>query len=138
MISMSCGMTVTKLALHPREHAETLDVVDDRVHEEGAVRPSLAPLRVHEGGVHGPVQELLVEQDAVDVLHCGSTQNRLFGPERAICACHSSRKNKITIFFQEKYCPEIIMIALPEFGGLLQDPGYALPEILVKIKNSGW
>ena len=42
----------------------------------------LAPLRVHEGGVHGPVQKLLaeqdavdvLEQDAVDVLHCGSTQ----------------------------------------------------------------
>ena len=29
------------------------------------------------------------------------------------------------------------MVALPEFGGLLQDPGYALPENLVKIKNSG-
>ena len=31
--------------------------------------------------MHGPVQELLVEQDAVDVLHCGSTQKkRLSGP----------------------------------------------------------
>ena len=39
-------------------------------------------LRVNEGGVHGPVEKFLVEQDAVevleqdavDVLHCGSTQ----------------------------------------------------------------
>ena len=28
---VSCVMTVTRLALHPREHARTLDVVDDRV-----------------------------------------------------------------------------------------------------------
>ena len=26
-------MTVTRLALRPRGHAETLDIVDDRVHE---------------------------------------------------------------------------------------------------------
>ena len=58
-------MTVAKPALHPRDHARTLVVVDDVVHEEGALRPRLEPLRVHEGGVHGPVQELLVEQDAV-------------------------------------------------------------------------
>ena len=32
-------------------------------------------LHIHEGGVHGPVQILLVDQDAVDVLHCGSAQN---------------------------------------------------------------
>ena len=74
-------MTVTRLALHPREHARTLDVADDRIHEEGALQPRIVPLRVHEGGVHGRVQELLVEQDAVGELHCGSTQNRLFGPE---------------------------------------------------------
>ena len=49
---MSCAMTVARLALRPREHAETLDIVDDRVHEEGALRPRLVPLRVHEGGVH--------------------------------------------------------------------------------------
>ena len=49
--------------------------------KEGALQPRLVPLRVHEGGVHGPVQELLVEQDAVDVLHCGSTQNSCVGPE---------------------------------------------------------
>ena len=90
-------VAVTRLALHPRQHVETRDIVDDRVHEEGALQPLLVPLRVHEGGVHGPVQKLLVEhdavdvleqdavdvleQDAVDVLHCGSTQKkRLFGP----------------------------------------------------------
>ena len=78
--SMPGVVTVPRLAWHPREHAQTLDVVDDRVQEEGALQPRLVPLRVHEGGVHGPVQELQVEQDAVDVLHCGSTQNRLFAP----------------------------------------------------------
>ena len=45
---MSCVMTVTKLALRPREHPETLDMVDDRIHEESALRPLLVPLRVHE------------------------------------------------------------------------------------------
>ena len=30
------------------------------------------------------------------------------------------------------------MVALPEFGGLLQDPDNALPETFVKTKNSGW
>ena len=82
-------VAVTRLALHSRQHVETRDIVDDRVHEEGALPPLLVPLRVHEGGVHGPVQKLLVEHDAVDVLeqaavdvlHCGSTQKkRLFGP----------------------------------------------------------
>ena len=66
---VSCAMTVTRLALRPREHAETLDNVDDRVHAEGALRPRLVPLRVYEGGVHAPVQELLIEQDAGD-LNC--------------------------------------------------------------------
>ena len=60
----------SKLALHPCEHAEILDIVDDRVHEEGALQPRLVPLRVHEDGMHAPVQELLVEQDAVGELHC--------------------------------------------------------------------
>ena len=58
----SCAMTVTRLALRPREHAETLDIVEERVHEEGALRPRLVPLCVHEGGVHASPQELLVEQ----------------------------------------------------------------------------
>ena len=44
-------------------------------HLAGALQPRLVPIRVHEGGVHGPVQELLVEQDSVDVLHCVWTQN---------------------------------------------------------------
>ena len=72
---VSCVMTVTRLALHPPEHEETLDIVDDRVHEEGALRPRLVPLRVHEGAVHAPAQELLVEQHAVGELHCGSNQS---------------------------------------------------------------
>ena len=40
---VSCVMTVTKLALRPREHAETLDIVDDRVHEEGPLREIMLP-----------------------------------------------------------------------------------------------
>ena len=75
-------MAVTKLAWRPREHTWAPHVVDDRVQQEGALQPRLVPLRFHEGDVHGPVQKLLVEQDAVevleqgavDVLHCGSTQ----------------------------------------------------------------
>ena len=55
---------------------------------------------------HGPVQELLVDQDAVDMLHRGSTQNGYSDQKMArecsvddrvssiICACHRSRKNK--------------------------------------------
>ena len=86
---MSCVVAVTKVAWCPREHTRAPHVEDDRVQQEGALQPRLVPLRVHEGGVHGPVQELLVEQDAVDVLeqdavdvlHCGTTQKkRLFGP----------------------------------------------------------
>ena len=75
-------IAVTRLAWRPREHTQDPHVEDDRVRKEGALQPRLVPLRVHEGGVHGPVQKLLVEQDAVDVLeqdavdvfHCGSTQ----------------------------------------------------------------
>ena len=79
---MSCVVAVTMVAWRPREHTRAPHVEDDRVQQEGALQPRLVPLRVHEGGVHGPVQELLVEQDAVDVLeqdavdvlHCGTTQ----------------------------------------------------------------
>ena len=79
MISMSCVLTVTKLAWRPRQHHCAPHIEDDRVQKEGALQPRLVPLRVHVGGVHGPAQELLVEQDAADVLEqdavCGSTQN---------------------------------------------------------------
>ena len=79
---MSCVVAVTRVAWRPREHTWDEHVEDDRVQQEGALQPRLVPLRVHEGGVHGPVQVLLVEQDAVDVLHCGTTQKkRLFGPD---------------------------------------------------------
>ena len=75
-------MAVTRLAWRTREHTRDPHVEDDRVQKEGALQPRLVPPRVHEGGVHGPVQKLLVEQDAVDVLeqdavdvlHCRSTQ----------------------------------------------------------------
>ena len=71
---VSCVMAVMRLAWCPREHTQDPHV------EDGALQPRLVPLRVHDGGVHGPAQKLLVEQDAVDVLeqdavlHCGSTQ----------------------------------------------------------------
>ena len=74
-------MAVTRLAWRPREHTRDPHVEDDRVQKEGALQPRLVPLRVHEGGVDGPVAVDVLEQDAVDVLHCGSTQKkRLFGP----------------------------------------------------------
>ena len=57
MINMSCVMTVTKLAWHPREPSRAADIVDDRVEKECALQPRLEPVRVHEGGAHGLVQE---------------------------------------------------------------------------------
>ena len=83
LTSVSCVMAVAMLAWRPREHTRAPHIEDVRVQKKGALQPRLVPLRVHEGGVHGPVQKLLVEQDAVDVveqdavdvLHCGSTQN---------------------------------------------------------------
>ena len=88
------------------------------VHEEGALQPRLVPLRVHEGGVHVLVQELLVEQDAAGELHCGSTQITLFGPENCgwsavlIIVFHPSSalvrvraKKKKTKLFQENLLP---------------------------------
>ena len=80
---VSCAMTITRLALHPREHARTQDIVDDRVQEEGALRQLLVPPRVHEGGVHAPVKELLVEQDAAAEFHCGSIQLGCFDNQLA-------------------------------------------------------
>ena len=137
---MSCVVAVTRVAWRPRQHTWAPHVEDDRVQQEGALQPRLVPLRVHEGGVHGPVQELLVEQDAVDVLeqdavdvlHCGTTQKkRLFGPgdESAvlIIVLHTSvlvtvraskQKKKPKLFRQQNHYG-----LFPEFGGLLQDPG---------------
>ena len=118
-----------------------------------ALQPRLVPLRVHESGVHGLVQKLLVEQDAVDmleqdavdVLHCGSTQKeRLFRPEHGdecsvdhrashiICACHRSRNKKNAKMVSDR---EILTDFCLEFRGLLQGPGYLLSELWVKIKN---
>ena len=74
LTSVSCVVAVAMLAWCPREHTRAPHIEDDRVQKKGALQPRLVPLRVHEGGVHGPVQKLLVEQDAADVLHCGSTQ----------------------------------------------------------------
>ena len=44
-----------------------------------------------------------------------------------ICACHRACKRKISKIIP---CQEIIVLDSPQFGGLLQDPGYALLEIL--------
>ena len=92
--------------------------------KRGALQPRLIPLRVHEGGVHGPVQELLVEQDTVGELHCGSTQNRLLGPERAvsISVVHPSsvlvtvraKKKK-----HENTAKKSLWLLVPEIRGLL-------------------
>ena len=81
LTSVSCVVAVARLVWRPKEHTAP-HIEDDRVQKECALQPRLVPLRVHEGGVHGPVQKLLDEQDAVDVLeqdvvdvlHCGSTQ----------------------------------------------------------------
>ena len=141
LTSVSCAMTVTRLAMHPREHARTLDVADDRVNEDDALRPRFVPLRVHRGGVHGIVQELLVEQDAVGQLHCGSTQIRLFGPENGdqsaplFIVFHQSsvfvafREKNIC---QDKCCQEIIMVSSPEFRCVLPELGYDYRKQLKK------
>ena len=84
LTSVSCVVAVAMLAWCPRERTRDPHVDDDRAQKEGALQPRLVPLRVNEGGVHEPVQKLLVEQDAVDVLeqdavdvlHCGSTQKK--------------------------------------------------------------
>ena len=41
---------------------------------------------------------------------------------------------KISQIISGKCCQEIIMVASKEFGGLLRDPGCALPEFLEKKK----
>ena len=90
-------------------------------------------------------RKLLVEQDAVDVLHCGSTQkNRLFGPgdESAvlIIVLHTSPV-LVTVHKEKKKTPKLIQEnhfgIFPEFRGLSQDPGLLLPELEVEIKNAG-
>ena len=45
------------LAWCPGEHTWASHIEDDRVQKDGALQPRLVPLRVHEGGVHGPVQK---------------------------------------------------------------------------------
>ena len=151
---MSCVVAVTRLAWRPREHTWDEHVEDDRVQQEGALQPRLVPLRVHEGGVHGPVQELLVEQDAVDVLEqdavdvlrCGTTQKkRLFGPgdESAvlIIVLHTS---SVLVTVHQKKKPKLIQPGksfrlmfgiFPEFWNLLQDPGRFYRNLRSKSKT---
>ena len=104
MTSMSRVMTVTRVAWHPREHARTLGAQPRLVHEGG--------------GVHGPVQELLVQQDAVDALHCGSTRSRLFGPESAVFIIVFHPSSVLVTVRAKKKNPnfsgqEIIMVVVP-------------------------
>ena len=127
---MSFAMTVTRLALRPREHAETLDIVDDRVHEEGALRPRVIPLRVHVGGVHAPAQELLVEQDAVGELHSRSTQPGCLDNQRAtVVQCFSIVWHLSSVFviihalktiYRKSKLPEIKLAG----DNLVQLPGF--------------
>ena len=75
---------------------------------------------------------------------------QLFGPEIGdesavlIIVFHPSsvlvtmRAKEIFTFFSRKILPDNHFGRLLEFGGLLQDPGYALLEFLVKIKNASW
>ena len=65
-----------KFVVHTRPQARTPDIVDNRVHKEGALRPRIVPLRVHERSAHTPAQDLVVEQDAVGEPRCGSRQGR--------------------------------------------------------------
>ena len=110
------------------------------------------PNCVHEDGVPGPVQELRVEQDAVDVieqgavdvLHCGSTKNGCLKKKMAMSAVliivfHPSSV-PVTVRAPKKKSgkcnQEFIMVALPEFSGLLPVPSCALPEFLVEKKKT--
>ena len=121
-------MTVTRLALHPRDYSRILAVVDDRVHEEGALRPRLVPLRFHEGGVHGPVQELLVEQDAIGELRCGSTQTRLSGPQngdQSAVFFIFLHPTSVFVIARAKNIPKLLMEKMLQgcsFGRLTQFP----------------
>ena len=66
-------MTITRLALHPREHASTVDVVDDRVHEEGALQ---------------------VEQDAASERHkTGCAVLIIFFHPTSVCVTVRAKKN---------------------------------------------
>ena len=72
---MLCSIAVTGFALQPHEHVGIPDIVDDRVHEEGVLRPRLVQLRVHENSAYTHAQELVVEQDAVGELNDRSPQS---------------------------------------------------------------
>ena len=141
---MSCVVAVTRVAWRPREHTWDEHVEDDRVQQEGALQPRLVPLRVHEGGVHGPVQELLVEQDAVDVLeqdavdvlHCGTTQKkRLSGPgdeSAVLIIVLPSSSVLVTVHHKKKFSQEK-HFGSESFAGCRS----FLPEFEVEIKNAG-
>ena len=137
-------VAVTRLAWRPRQHTRAPHVEDDRVQQEGALQPRLVPLRVHEGGVHGPVKKLLVEQDAVDVLHCGSTQKkRLFGPghESAVLII-VLRTTSVLVTVHQKKKPKLIQTGksfwhFPGIRGSFTGSRSFLPELEVEMKNAG-
>ena len=97
--------------------------------------------------MHGPVQKLLVKHDAVDVLQCGSTQKRLFGPEHRdesavlIIVLHTSSV-LVTVRASKKNARinsdrDIIMAIFPNSGVFREVPSYFGPELGVEIKNPG-
>ena len=102
----------------------------------GELQQRLVPFRV---------QKLLVEQDAVDVLHClWVDTKRLFGPEHGDECSVDHRVSHVILspFVQPKKVPKLFQTGFcdhfPEFGGLLRGPGYFGPEMEVEIKNPGW
>ena len=104
---------------------------DPGLQEEGALQPRLVSLRVHEGGVHEPVHDLLVERDAVGELHRGSTKKK-----KAIWTRECSFDHR---FFHPSSVPKkSLWLLCKNAGGLLPKPGYALPQFLLKIENASW
>ena len=105
--------------------------------------------------MHGPVQKLLVEQDAVDVLeqdavdvlHCGTTQKkRLFGPGDdsavLIIVLHTSsvlvtvhQKKKAKINSARKIISAHVW-HFPGIRGSFAGCRSFLPEFQVEIKNA--
>ena len=95
----------------------------DKVGLASAIRPRLSPLRVHEGGVHAPVQELLAKQDAVGELRSGSTQPRCLDTQMATVVQY------VPSFFMNHQCFSSFMLKkIPEINlpgdNLVQLPGF--------------
>ena len=126
-------IAVTRLAWRPREHTRDPHVEDDRVQKEGELQPRLAPLRVHEGGVHGDLYRNSSSKMPWTCSIVDRPKNRLFGPgdesavllivlhtSSVLVTVRASKRKKAKINSDRK----IIMAIFPEFGGLLKDPGH--------------